>query len=274
MDILIPIIALGVLGFIFGIGITYALKVFSSEEDPMIGLVFSALPGANCGACGLAGCHALAEAIVKGHASPTLCVPGGANVQEKIASILGLETKKVEKRIATLFCNGGTRARNKHEYFGPKTCAQDSMYALGHKACSYGCLGFGDCVKACPFGAITMGDDELPVVNEEKCTGCGRCIKSCPKKLYELIPASKKVYVKCKSNDSGPNTARVCKAGCIACLRCVKACKFDAIHVIDNLSRIDYNKCTNARDCVKACPTKVIFEKDKSGLLITAESTK
>lgn len=261
MDIIIPIATLGILGFIFGMGLTYALKVFSSEEDPRVVAILSVLPGANCGACGMAGCHALAEAIASGKAEITKCAPGGPKVREKLAELLGIEVKHTERFVATLLCNGGKKARDKHKYSGPKTCALDNVYSLGHKACSFGCLGWGDCVNACPFGAIEMGDDELPIVDEKKCTACGRCLKACPKNLYELTPFSKRIYVKCKSTDKGYETAKVCKGGCIACLRCEKACKFDAIHVTNNLSKINYTKCVNARDCVKVCPTKVIFDK-------------
>ncbi|HTZ11484.1 MAG TPA: 4Fe-4S binding protein, partial [Candidatus Margulisiibacteriota bacterium] len=126
------------------------------------------------------------------------------------------------------------------------------------KECFYGCLGFATCVKVCPFGAIKISEGNLPVVDTVKCKACNKCVLVCPKKLFSLVPVTQNVYVACSSHDTGKDTKAVCPVGCIACGLCVKACKFDAIHVVDNLALIDYNKCTSCAECVKVCPMKTI----------------
>jgi len=255
------IIVLGLLGLAFGAALSVAAKVFQTETDPRIEQIVAALPGANCGACGKGGCMAFAEALVKGPVPDTaFCPPGGEETTCRIAGILGIEAKTCTIQKLTVLCNGGTRAKDKYKYAGIENCAAATAFYDGQKQCRYACLGFGDCVQVCPFGALEMGDDGLPVVIEGHCTNCGKCISSCPKELIVMRPLSSKVYVKCNSKDKGAVVARACKAGCIGCGKCVKACPTGAISLVDNLAIIDYNKCDNCAECVKACPTKVIIK--------------
>lgn len=257
---LIPILTLSILGFLFGIGLAYALKIFRVDHDPRMAQLIEALPGANCGACGFAGCFGLAQALSEGKALPTTCAPAGLEKQHKIAEILGIAIdEKKTRMIATLICNGGNIALNKFDYQGIKTCAASNLFFGGQKLCSFGCLGFGDCVQACPFGAIYINaKTNLPEINSSKCTSCGLCIRACPKKILVLRPEKNKVYVMCNSKDKGANVNKYCKNGCIGCLKCEKICPADAIHVKDNLALVDYSKCTQCGECVKICPTKVI----------------
>ncbi|MCM8784020.1 MAG: RnfABCDGE type electron transport complex subunit B [Candidatus Omnitrophica bacterium] len=256
---LVPILTLSILGLLFGIGLSLAFKVFKVEEDPNIGKILEFLPGANCGACGYAGCFGLAEAIAKGKASPISCAPANTEAKQKISAILGKELKEETKLVATLICNGGGIATDKFIYQGTYSCIAANLLSGGQKTCPYGCLGFGDCEKVCPFGAIYIDrDKQLPVINETKCTACGLCIKACPKKILVLRPMDKKIYVMCNSLDKGFLVSKYCKNGCIGCLKCEKVCPSDAIHVKNNLALIDYAKCTQCGECVKVCPTKVI----------------
>lgn len=259
--ILTPVVAMALLGLIFGVGLAYALKIFGIKVDPMVLKILSMLPGSNCGACGKAGCAAFAEALEKGEAVPTSCVLSNDEARKSIAQLLGMDYNPKVKTVATLLCNGGTRAKDKFTYKGIKSCKAASLIFGGYKACSFGCLGLGDCVEACPFGAIKMGADNLPMVDEKKCTACGKCVATCPKNLFVLSPISVKYYVKCSSKDPGGATAKVCKAGCIACLKCVKACPTGAPKVEFNLSKIDTGKCQNIGKCFEACPTKVIAKR-------------
>lgn len=258
MNILIPVAAMAVLGLVFGVGLAYALKLFGIDIDPMIHKLLALLPGANCGACGKPGCAGFAEALKKGEAMPAGCVVSNEEARKSIAELLGIGHSSKIKTIATVLCNGGKRAKDKYVYQGIRTCKAASLVFGGQKACTFGCLGFGDCVGACPFGAIGMDADELPVVDPAKCTACGNCVKACPKDLYELLPAACGYYVKCRSADPGGVTAKVCKAGCIACMKCEKACPAGAVKVASNLSRIDPGKCQNIGKCFEVCPTKVI----------------
>jgi len=260
INILIPVAAMAVLGLVFGIGIAYALKLFRIEIDPTIFKIISILPGANCGACGKAGCAGFAEALKKGEAIPAGCVVSQDEARKSMSELLGLEHKVAVKTGAFILCNGGKRSSDKFIYKGIKTCKAASLLFGGQKACSFGCLGFGDCADACPFGAIKMGEDGLPVVDLKKCTACGVCVKICPKKLYFLKPLACKYYVKCNSKDPGSVTSKVCKAGCIACMKCEQACPAGAVKVKDNLSRIDPGKCQNIGKCFEVCPTKVIVK--------------
>lgn len=258
VNILIPVLAMTALGLIFGAGIAYALKIFRIEIDPITFKILSILPGANCGACGKAGCAGFAEALKKGEAVPAGCVVSQEEARKSISELLGRKHEAVVKTGAFILCNGGSRAYDKFVYRGIKTCKAASLIFGGHKACSFGCLGFGDCAVSCPFGAIKMGEDGLPEVDLAKCTACGVCVKTCPKKLYFLKPLTCKYYVKCSSKDPGSVVAKVCKAGCIACLKCEKACPLGAVKVKDNLSRIEPGKCKDLGKCFEVCPVKVI----------------
>ncbi len=260
MDILLPILTLSVLGLAFGIGLAYASKIFFVRIDPRVERILGVLPGSNCGACGFAGCSALAEALSEGKAAVEACIPGGHNAHEKVASILGAQAKVKTKMAATLICNGGRRTPDRFVYRGLKDCVAANMFLKGQKACEYGCLGFGSCVKACPFGAIKMDENGLPAIDQKLCTACKRCIEACPKNVLVLRPLKSHIWVACNSTDRGTLVMKICGAGCIGCLKCVTACKFDAIKVTDNLARINYTKCTNCRQCVSVCPTKVIRE--------------
>jgi len=261
IQILIPVAAMALLGLIFGVGLAYTLKLFGIKVDPDIFKILSMLPGANCGACGKAGCSAFAEALKKGEALPSGCVVSNEEARHSIAELLGIEHKAGKKKTAVMLCNGGARAADKFIYRGLKTCKAASLVFGGQKACGFGCLGFGDCVIVCPFGAIKMGPENLPVVDPEKCTACGNCVKTCPKKLYVLKAASCSYYVKCSSTDPGGGTGKACSSGCIACLKCQKACPVGAVKVESNLSRIDADKCQNIGKCFEACPTKVIVKR-------------
>jgi len=263
------VLVLGALGLGFGIFLAFFSKKFEVKKDPKVDEVLKVLVGANCGACGYAGCAAYAEAVVMNNDVPVdLCVPGQKAVAEKVAKIVGREAgeKKVQL-VAQLKCAGGKEEANiKCEYKGVETCKAASLLANGPKSCSYGCIGFGDCVKACSFNALSMGEKGLPVVNKEKCVACGACVKECPKNLFRLVPKDKKIHVLCSSKDIGKVVINVCKVGCIACKICEKNCPADAIHVKDNLADIDYSKCTMCGKCVEVCPRKIILDERKNKL--------
>jgi len=261
MEILIPILILGILGLLFGIGLAIASKRFAIKTDPRLEMVMGLLPGANCGACGGAGCFGFAEGLLSGKFSIGACKVSEEAVKEQIAKLLGGKLEKKAKLVATLHCYGGIRVKDRFIYKGIESCVAANLILGGQKSCVYGCLGFGDCVKACPFGAIKMSQDGLPVVDESKCKACNKCVLICPKKLFRLVPATGKVYVACKSKDSGKETRTVCPVGCIACRKCEQICPVDAIHVVDNLAIIDYHKCTSCGKCVEVCPTKTIRKK-------------
>lgn len=260
--ILTPVIAMAALGLVFGVGLAYALKIFGIEVDPTTFMILSKLPGSNCGACGKAGCAAFAEALAKHETIPAGCAVSNEEARKSIAELLGLEHKVKVKLIATLLCNGGTRAKDKYAYQGIKTCQAASLVFGGQKACNFGCLEFGDCVTDCPFGAIKMGVNHLPEVDPNKCTACGICVKTCPKQLYELTPIKCNYYVKCKSTDPGAAVMKVCSVGCIACNKCEKISPA-AYKVADNLARVNYEKCgTDDIDKgAEVCPTKVIVKR-------------
>ncbi|MBN1526139.1 MAG: RnfABCDGE type electron transport complex subunit B [Candidatus Omnitrophica bacterium] len=257
-QILIPVVTMAALGLTFGAGLAYALKIFGIEVDPKTALIITKLPGANCGACGKAGCAGFADALVKGEAVPSGCPVTNSEARKAIAEILGIEDTLKLKQIAAVRCSGGNKAKDKYVYHGIKSCRAASLVFGGYKACAFGCLGFGDCVEVCPFDAITMGDDGLPHVDPERCTACGNCVKACPKGLFTLIAEKNVYYVACSSTDPGGAKAKVCSASCIACKKCEKACPVSAIKVDANLSRFDYQKCQNIGKCFEVCPTKVI----------------
>ena len=258
MEILIAILVLGSLGLLFGIGLAIASKKLAIQVNPKIDEVQHLLPGSNCGACGNPGCFGFAESLIKGKSTIEDCRVCNEEAREKIAKIMGLAFQKQTKKIATLHCNGGLRVKDRYLYDGVNDCITANLVLGGQKSCVFACLGFGTCSKACPFDAISMSCEALPVVDKVKCRSCNKCVLACPKKLFSLVSVNCPVYVACSSHDLGEDVKSVCSVGCIACKLCEKACKFDAIHVIDNLAVIDYHKCTSCKECVKVCPTKTI----------------
>ena len=258
MEILIAILVLGFLGLIFGIGLAIASKKLAVQINPKLDQLQHLLPGSNCGACGNPGCFGFAESLLGGKSEVGGCRVCSEESKEKIAQVLGLVLEKQNKKIATLHCNGGRRIKNKYLYDGANDCIAASLVLGGPKSCVFACLGFGTCVKACPFGAITLSIEALPVVDKIKCRACNKCVLACPKKLFSLVSVTNTVYVACSSHDLGKDVKVVCPVGCIGCKLCEKACKFDAIAVIDNLAVINYNKCTSCQECIKVCPAKTI----------------
>jgi len=263
MDILIPILALGALGLIFGVGLAIASKRLAVQTDPRLEKVHGLLPGSNCGACGGAGCFGFAESLLSGKANIGACRVAEEKMKEQIAALLGQKVEPKVKQVAVLHCNGGTKVKDRFIYKGIEDCTAANLVLGGQKACVYGCLGFSTCVEVCPFGAISMNEEDLPVVDEKKCRACNKCVEACPKQLFSLVAVSKTYAVRCKSQDLGKQVMEVCKVGCIACRKCEKACPVGAIKVVDNLAVIDYNICDNRSECLKACPTKTIARKEK-----------
>jgi RnfABCDGE-type electron transport complex B subunit len=258
MEIISAVLVLGFLGLLFGIGLAVASRKLAVQVDPKLEELHHLLPGSNCGACGNPGCFGFAENLLGGKSSPDACRVCSDEVKEKIAGLMGLKLEKQSRKVAVLHCAGGSKVKDKYIYDGVNDCVSANLVLGGQKSCVFGCLGFGTCQKACPFGAISMSDDGLPVVDKDKCRACNKCVLACPKKLFSLVSISHGVYVGCSSHDSGKDVKAVCPVGCIGCKLCEKACKFDAIHVLDNLAEIDYHKCTSCGECVKICPTKAI----------------
>lgn len=251
--------ALIILGGVLGALLAYVSIRFAVPENPLLQKLTDALPGYNCGACGQSGCAGYAELLAGKKASPDLCRPGGAETLRKLAEILHQEIATAEKKTAFVFCNGGVRAIDAYAYSGIENCSAAVLVQGGYKQCRWGCLGFGDCAAACEFGAITLGEENLPVINADKCVDCGACIKACPKGLIQSTLQREVKRVSCSNHDAG-NTARsVCTAACLACGLCVKACAFQAIVLKEKLAVIDTEKCTNCGVCAEKCPTKAII---------------
>lgn len=258
-DILIATVIMGVMGLLFGVGLAYASKIFAVEEDELIVKVRSLLPQANCGACGYAGCDNLAAAIVEGEARVFDCPVGGDAVAEAIAELLGKNVELGDRRVARVMCRGNCEVtRDKFHYDGMQDCFAAAQIFGGYKSCYYGCLGFGNCQRACPFGAIDMVSG-VAVINEDRCKACELCVSACPKVLIEMVPVTKHYAVFCKSKDKGGPTKKNCDVGCIGCTRCVKACAYGAITMNGPLAKIDPCLCTNCNECALVCPTKSII---------------
>ena len=214
-------IVVGCVGILIGFFLGIAGEKFKVEVDEREEAILGVLPGNNCGGCGYAGCSGLAAAIVKGAGN----------------------------------CG---KANRDYEYTGVEDCAAMAFVPNGGpKSCNYGCLGYGSCVKACPFDAIHIVDG-IAKVDKEVCKACGKCVAACPKHLIELVPYDAKHLVQCSSKDKGKDVMSVCKAGCIGCGLCVRQCEFGAVTLENNLATIDPLKCQGCGKCAEKCPKKVI----------------
>lgn len=247
------------LGLFVGVFLGVAAIVFKVKVNEKEEAVLNALPGNNCGGCGFPGCAGLAAAIAKGEAPVNQCPVGGAPVASEIAQIMGTEAGDSVRKVAFVACKAHcSDVTMDYEYYGVEDCRMLSFVPNGGpKSCNDGCLGFGSCVKACPFDAIHV-EDGVAKVDREKCKACGKCIAVCPKHLISLIPYNAKYTVSCSSNEKGPVTVKQCKAGCVGCGMCEKNCPNGAVKVENFNAVIDYELCKNCGICAEKCPRKTI----------------
>lgn len=259
--LLLAAVIIGAIGIIIGVLLGIASEAFKVEVDEKEILVRAELPGNNCGGCGFPGCDGLAAAIAKGTAAVNGCPVGGAAVADKIAAIMGVESGSSDKQVAFVKCKGTCdKTRVQYKYFGIDDCGKVAVVpGAGEKACAYGCMGYGSCVKACQFDAIHVVDG-VAVVDKEKCKACGKCVEVCPKHLISLIPYDARYTVACNSKDKGPVTMKGCSVGCIGCQLCKKNCPEGAVNVADFNAEIDYEKCSGCGTCMEKCPRKSIVE--------------
>lgn len=258
--ILTSVAILGGVGLTFGSLIALANAKLKVWEDPRISAVEEVLPGANCGACGFAGCRAFAEAAVTGEVAPAGCTVMGEAEREDVAGLLGVTAGEATKNVARLLCAGGTNvSTRKAGYFGVESCAAAVAVTGGGKGCTWGCVGLSDCAVACDFDAITMNEFGLPVVDTELCTACGDCVDACPLDLFTIMPLDHHLIVQCKSLMEGDAAEEVCAVACTACGRCVQDAAPGLIEIKDGLAVVDYDKVETANPAAIArCPTGAI----------------
>lgn len=257
--ILLAAAIVGGTGLLLGLFLGVADKAFKVEVDEKELLIREELPGNNCGGCGYAGCDALAKAIAQGEAPVGACPVGGSKTAAKIGAIMGQEAGESRRMVAFVKCAGDCdKTTETYDYYGAKDCKMLAFVPSGGpKSCNYGCLGYGTCVKVCPFDAIHVVNG-IAVVDREACKACGKCVAHCPKHLIELVPYEMEHLVRCSSKDKGKQLMNACKVGCIGCKKCERACPREAITITDNLARVDTEKCANCGVCALECPRKII----------------
>lgn len=257
--ILIAALIVGAIGLFIGLFLGIAGIKFKVEVDPKEEAVLATLPGNNCGGCGFAGCSGLAAAIAKGEAAVNACPVGGEEVGNKIAEIMGVTAEITEPMVAYVHCQGDCeKVKVDYDYVGAEDCRMMSFVPNGGpKACNSGCLGYGTCVKVCPFDAIHIVNG-VAVVDKSACKACGKCIAICPKGIISMVPEKATTMVACSSADKGPVAMKACEVACIGCGICVKNCATGAIKVENFHAIIDYEKCTSCGVCVEKCPKKAI----------------
>jgi len=260
---ILVVVVMTIIGLIFGLILAFANKIFSIEINPLIHIVDDILPKGQCGACGYAGCMAYAEAVVtKADVPPNLCIPGKKPVADLVAQLTGKTPLEIEPRIAYVKCNNSIlHAIKKYNYVGIEDCFAASLVQGGPKACQYGCVGFGTCARSCPFDALTMGEDGLPIIDEAKCTGCGICSLACPKHVIGMQQIGAPVAVLCNSADKGAKARKLCEVACTGCGLCEKNCPYGAIKIENNLASVDASICLekcNNPTCLAKCPTGAI----------------
>jgi Na+-translocating ferredoxin:NAD+ oxidoreductase RNF subunit RnfB len=269
LTVVLAVASMVFLGVVFGIGLSMAARKFAVHEDERLQRALSVLPGVNCGGCGFAGCHSYAEAVVQGE-KVSLCTVGGPDVARALAEMMGVEVGEMVRLRAVVHCKGGTdKCSDRFIYVGEDDCRAAHLASGGPKACAYGCLGLSSCAKACPFGAITMSQTRLPVVDADKCIACGICVRTCPRDLISLLAVDYKVYLGCSSHDRGKDVKDICSTGCISCGLCVKNDPFQATQLVNNLPVLDFEKAGgDFRKGAEVCPTNAFVVEE--GVLAAA----
>ena len=264
--ILIAALVVGAIGALCAVMLIAASKFFAVEEDETVGKLRECLPGANCGACGYAGCDGYAKALAEGGVKPSLCVPGGDAAVKQIAEILGVEAEEVVEQVAVIHCYGDcNHTAKKMEYAGIASCAAAKTLYGGAGLCSFGCIGLGDCMRVCPQEAICL-ENGMAHIDTRLCIGCGLCAKTCPRGIIELMADVERVLVTCHNQEKGAVARKECSNACMGCKKCEKSCSVGAIKVVDNLARIDYELCENCGKCAEVCPVGCILISDFSGI--------
>lgn len=264
-EIFIAILLITIIGLLCSIMLVLASHFMSVPVDEKEQKIRSVLPGANCGACGYTGCDGYAKALSKGNVKTNLCVPGADKVAKDIADALGVEAEDVVEQVAFIHCLGDcNKCSDKHIYEGIKSCSAANMLYSGESSCSYGCLGYGDCVNVCPVDAICI-ENGIAHINQRKCIGCGLCSKVCPNHLITLFADVEKMAVTCSNREKGAIAKKQCSNACIKCKKCEKNCPSGAIKIEDNLATIDYSLCTDCGKCAEVCPVGCITKADFSG---------
>lgn len=259
--IVLAVLIVAILGLVLGLVLAIASIVMAVPVDEKAVAIEEVLAGANCGACGYSGCAGYAAALAAGECEDTtLCSPGGSACAKAVAEIMGVAAGDSTPMTAVVLCHGTeANAGNIMDYHGDMSCKTAAQLFGGGKACSYGCLGLGDCEAACPFDAIHVGENGLAEVDSEKCRACKICINVCPKGVIDLAPLYQhEAVVYCQNHNKGGETRKMCKVGCIGCMKCQKTCQHDAIHVTNFKASVDYGKCVGCGDCATACPVGCI----------------
>ncbi len=257
LSIAIVIGIMAAVALLLGVCIMLISHLCHIKEDPRIKEVEGFLAGANCGACGYAGCADFAKALVEGNADISACSVTDVAGKAEISNVLGISVAGQEPTVAVVSCCGGNLCRDKYAYQGYGDCVSQNLLAGGRKACDVGCMGSGSCVTACPYNAVEVEDGKA-FVKTDLCKSCGLCIKTCPKSLIKRVPVSATVYVACSSQCRGKDVMNACQAGCIACGKCERLCPSGAIILVNNVPVIDYSKCTHCGKCADGCPRKCI----------------
>lgn len=258
-ELFIAILIISLLGLLVGILLSVSAKIFAVQKDEKEEQIRACLPGANCGACGFSGCDGYAKALAEGKAeSVSLCAPGGSEVANALGALLGKTAEAGEEQVAVVACGGDCEnAQTKIEYHGVQSCKLAVQLYDGQKVCVQGCLGYGDCVSACPYDAIFICNG-VAKISPDKCKACRACIKVCPKGVISLMPKRKKSAVLCKNTDKGADARKACKKACIGCGKCERSCPQGAIKVENFLARVDASKCNACGICAEGCPVKCI----------------
>ena len=263
---ILALVSVSAIGLICAVMLAVASKIMAVDVDKRVAQILGILPGVGCGACGFTGCERYANALVHEEAETNLCTPGGSAVSKKISEILGVAVEDVLQQVAAVYCRGDSTARiQKMDYQGLQSCKASKLFFGGLNACIFGCLGFGDCAKACPHGAICI-EDGLAHIDTRKCTGCRLCIRACPNNVIFMEYSAATPAVLCKNTEKGAAVKKKCSSGCIACMKCARECPAGAITPGDNLAKIDQSKCTGCGKCAEVCITKCVRQPGAGGI--------
>lgn len=258
--ILIAVCIVAGIGLIIGLILAIASAIMAVPTDEKVEAITEALPGANCGACGYSGCSGYAKALAEGEAKLGACSPGGEECAKAIAEILGVEAGAVDRKVALVHCMGSCdNTDTKMEYQGIKSCAAAVSLHGGVGSCSYGCIGFGDCVAVCPYGAVSVCNG-VARIDAERCKGCSMCVNACPKHIISFVSYKAQTVVRCSNSDKGALARKVCKSACIGCKKCEKVCESGAVTVVNFKAVVDAEKCSGCNLCVDACPQGCITQ--------------